>query len=49
LLPAVILRRYLSRKAELTREQAGLRATRLDEIFHGIQAVKLNRMEAYQI
>ena len=48
LLPAVILRRYLSRKAELTREQAGLRATRLDEIFHGIQAVKLNRMEAYQ-
>ena len=48
LLPAVLLRRYLSRKAELTREQAGLRATRLDEIFHGIQAVKLNRMETYQ-
>lgn len=48
LLPAAILRRYLSRKAQLTREQAGLRATRLDEIFHGIQAVKLNRMEAYQ-
>lgn len=48
LLPAVVLRRYLHRKARLTREQAGLRATRLDEIFHGIQAVKLNRMEAYQ-
>lgn len=48
LLPAVVLRRYLRRKAMLTREQSGLRATRLDEIFHGIQAVKLNRMEAYQ-
>lgn len=48
LLPALVLRRYLRRKAMQTREQAGLRATRLDEIFHGIQAVKLNRMEAYQ-
>lgn len=48
LLPALVLRRYLRRKAMLTREQSGLRATRLDEIFHGIQAVKLNRMEAYQ-
>ena len=47
-LPAVALRRYLRRKAMHTREQAGLRATRLDEIFHGIQAVKLNRMEGYQ-
>ena len=48
MVPAVLLRRYLHRKALLTREQAGLRATRLDEIFHGIQAVKLNRMEHYQ-
>ncbi len=48
LLPTLILRRYLRRKALHTREQAGLRATRLDEIFHGIQAVKLNRMESYQ-
>lgn len=48
LLPALVMRRYLRRKAMHTREQAGLRATRLDEIFHGIQAVKLNRMEAYQ-
>ncbi|MFN3281593.1 MAG: ABC transporter ATP-binding protein [Tabrizicola sp.] len=48
LVPAVVLRRYLWRKAMLTRQQSGLRATRLDEIFHGIQAVKLNRMEAYQ-
>ncbi|MFO1202958.1 MAG: ABC transporter ATP-binding protein [Tabrizicola sp.] len=48
LLPAYVLRRYLRRKAILTRDQAGHRATRLDEIFHGIQAVKLNRMEDYQ-
>jgi ATP-binding cassette, subfamily B, bacterial MsbA len=48
LLPAWVLRRYLRRKAILTREQAGLRVTRMDEIFHGIQAVKLNRMEDYQ-
>ncbi|KAF0116942.1 MAG: ATP-binding cassette subfamily B bacterial [Rhodobacteraceae bacterium] len=48
LLPTYFLRRYLYRKVILTREQAGLRATRLDEIFHGIQAVKLNRMETYQ-
>lgn len=48
LLPAFVLRRYLRRKAILAREQAGLRVTRMDEIFHGIQAVKLNRLEAYQ-
>ncbi len=48
LLPAFGLRRYIRRKIVHSREQAGLRATRLDEIFHGIQAVKLNRMEDYQ-
>jgi ATP-binding cassette, subfamily B, bacterial MsbA len=48
LLPAVILRRYLHRKAMRSREQAGMRAMHLDEIFHGIQAVKLNRIEGYQ-
>jgi ATP-binding cassette subfamily B protein/subfamily B ATP-binding cassette protein MsbA len=48
LLPAVGLRRYVRRKARSSREQAGLRATRLDEIFHGIQTIKLNRMEGYQ-
>ncbi len=48
ILPAALLQRYIRRKSNQLREQAGLRATRLDEIFHGIQAVKLNRMEAYQ-
>ena len=48
LLPAVFVQRYIRRKADLTRRQAGQRATRLDEIFHGIQAIKLNGMETYQ-
>ncbi len=48
ILPSVLLQRYVRRKSNHLREQAGQRATRLDEIFHGIQAVKLNRMEAYQ-
>jgi ATP-binding cassette subfamily B protein/subfamily B ATP-binding cassette protein MsbA len=42
------VQRYIRRKTTHLRDQAGLRATRLDEIFHGIQAVKLNRMEGYQ-
>lgn len=48
LLPALIVQRYIRRKTMQMREQAGSRATRLDEIFHGIQAIKLNRMETYQ-
>ena len=48
ILPASLVQRYVRRKANHLRDQAGQRATRLDEIFHGIQAVKLNRMEDYQ-
>jgi ATP-binding cassette, subfamily B, bacterial MsbA len=48
LIPALALQRYIRRKTTQMRNSAGQRATRLDEIFHGIQAVKLNRMEAYQ-
>ena len=47
-LPAVGVQRYVRRKTMQSRQQASLRATRLDEIFHGIQAIKLNRMEDYQ-
>ena len=46
--PALIIQRYIRRKTAAMRNEAGHRATRLDEVFHGIQAVKLNRMEAYQ-
>ena len=48
LLPVRAVQSYIRRKTAQMRDQAGLRATRLDEIFHGIQAIKLNRMEAYQ-
>ena len=48
MLPALFIQRYIRRKADLSRRQAGQRATRLDEIFHGIQAIKLNGMEQYQ-
>jgi subfamily B ATP-binding cassette protein MsbA len=49
ILPSLSLRNYIRVKAFQTRNQAGTRAERLDEIFHGIQAVKLNRLEDYQI
>lgn len=49
ILPAIIVQRYIRRKVNQTRAQSGVRATRLDEIFHGIQAIKLNRMESYQL
>jgi ATP-binding cassette, subfamily B, bacterial MsbA len=48
ILPTLVVQRYIRRKTGQMRDQAGLRATRLDEIFHGIQAIKLNRMEDYQ-
>ncbi|NGM47137.1 ATP-binding cassette domain-containing protein [Rhodobacter sp. SGA-6-6] len=48
LLPALGLQRYIRRKTLQMRTESGLRATRLDEIFHGIAQVKLNRMEGYQ-
>lgn len=48
ILPAILAQRYIRKKAAQLRIQAGRRATRLDEVFHGIQVVKLNRIEAYQ-
>ena len=48
ILPAVILQRYLRRKSVQLREATAARSTRLDEIFHGINAIKLNRLESYQ-
>jgi len=49
ILPAILAQRYVRKKAMQLRIQAGRRATRLDEVFHGIQVVKLNRIEAYQV
>lgn len=47
--PTMLVQRYIRRKTFHVRAQAGRRATRLDEIFHGIVAVKLNRLEDYQL
>lgn len=49
ILPTLAVQRYIRRKTDHVRTQAAQRATRLDEIFHGIAAVKLNRMETYQV
>ncbi|MEP5757932.1 MAG: ABC transporter ATP-binding protein [Litoreibacter sp.] len=48
MLPSIIVQRYIRRKSLFLREVAGKRTTRLDEIFHGITPIKLNRMERYQ-
>jgi len=48
ILTTVIVQRYIRRKTASMREQSGQRATRLDEVFHGITAIKLNGMEEYQ-
>ncbi len=48
IVPTGVLQRYLRHKSGQLRAETGLRSTRLDEIFHGIQAIKLNRLERYQ-
>ncbi|RBP88179.1 ATP-binding cassette subfamily B protein/subfamily B ATP-binding cassette protein MsbA [Rhodobacter sp. 140A] len=48
-LPTTMAQRYIRKKTRQMRNQASARATRLDEVFHGISAVKLNRMEPYQL
>ena len=49
ILPTAILQKYIRKKAHFNRAQAGHRSTRLDEVFHGINPVKLNQMEPYQM
>ncbi|MEM7644498.1 MAG: ABC transporter ATP-binding protein [Pseudomonadota bacterium] len=48
ILPSLIVQRYIKRKSLALRDIAGMRTTRLDEIFHGIAPIKLNAMETYQ-
>ena len=47
-LPTVAVQRYVRKKTRFSRETASERATRLDEVFHGINPIKLNALEAYQ-
>ena len=48
LAPAFGAQRYVRKKAGQARDVGAALATRLDEIFHGIVPVKLNRLEDYQ-
>ncbi|MCB1334233.1 MAG: ATP-binding cassette domain-containing protein [Roseivivax sp.] len=47
-LPATIVQRKVRLNARRAREIAARQSTRLDEVFHGILPIKLNRNEAYQ-
>ncbi len=47
-LPSLIAQRFVRRRAREARDLGADMATRLDEVFHGITPVKLNRLEEYQ-
>ena len=47
-LPSLLAQTYVRKRAGNARDLAGRMATRLDEVFHGINAIKLNALEAYQ-
>ncbi len=46
--PAALVQRYVRRKVRQNRINASARATRLDEVLHGIASIRLNRAEADQ-
>jgi len=47
-LPSYAVQGYVRRKARTAREVAANMSTRLDEVFHGINPIKLNSLEDYQ-
>lgn len=47
-LPSLLAQAYVRKRAGNARDLAGRMATRLDEVFHGINAIKLNALESYQ-
>lgn len=47
-LPSLLVQRYIRKRAGAARALAGRMSTRLDEVFHGINPIKLNALEAYQ-
>lgn len=48
ILPSLAAQRYVRKRAGTARALAGRMATRLDEVFHGINPIKLNGLEQYQ-
>ncbi|WP_425467194.1 ABC transporter ATP-binding protein [Paracoccus gahaiensis] len=49
IMPAALVQRYIRRKVRQNRVNASLRATRLDEVLHGIASIRLNRAEDDQV
>ncbi|MCW8842646.1 MAG: ABC transporter ATP-binding protein/permease [Rhodobacteraceae bacterium] len=47
-LPSIVAQRFVRRYARNARDLGARLSTRLDEVFHGITSVKLNRLETYQ-
>lgn len=47
-LPSQLVQKFVRRRAREARDLGAKLATRLDEVFHGIVPVKLNRLEQYQ-
>ena len=47
-LPLLAVQAFIRRTAVAAREAAARLSTRLDELFHGVQTIKLNRLEAYE-
>jgi ABC-type multidrug transport system fused ATPase/permease subunit len=47
-LPSLMVQAYIRRRSRNAREIAGDVATRLDEVFHGVNQIKLNALEDYQ-
>jgi ATP-binding cassette, subfamily B, bacterial MsbA len=47
-LPSLMAQRYVRARSGVAREIAGRMSTRLDEVFHGINPIKLNALEDYQ-
>ncbi len=47
-LPSIVVQRFIRGQAREVRDIAASLSTRLNEAFHGISAVKLNRLERYQ-
>ncbi|PJI92705.1 ATP-binding cassette subfamily B protein [Yoonia maricola] len=48
IMPSLLVQAYIRRRSRNAREIAGNVSTRLDEVFHGINPIKLNALETYQ-
>ncbi len=48
ILPSLLVQSYIRRRSRSARQIAGQISTRLDEVFHGINPIKLNALEDYQ-